>query len=109
MSEAKALNKKGFWREHSAAWKLSGLTQAAYCEQKGINYQSFVYQHNRLAGTSKKPSLNFIKTKPELTKTSGPGGGLFLVLPNGIRLGIGDEVKAALLQTVLSVACGITC
>ncbi len=33
----------GFWKEHSEAWKASGLTQEAYCEQEGISYNSFVY------------------------------------------------------------------
>ena len=39
---------QGFWKDHSAAWKASGVTQKAYCEQAGISYRSFVYQHNRL-------------------------------------------------------------
>jgi hypothetical protein len=30
-----------FWRGHSEAWKLSGLTQRAYCEQQGISLKNF--------------------------------------------------------------------
>lgn len=109
MSGANISDNQGFWREHSAAWKASGLTQKAYCEQEDISYKIFVYQHNRLTAKSKNAPLNFIKAKPELIETSSQGTGLFLVLPNGIRLGINGEVNSILLQTVLSVAVGITC
>lgn len=30
-----------FWRGHSEAWKLSGLTQHAYCEQQDISLKNF--------------------------------------------------------------------
>jgi transposase-like protein len=30
-----------FWRRHSEAWKLSKLTQQAYCEQQGISLKNF--------------------------------------------------------------------
>jgi hypothetical protein len=101
--------KQGFWRAHSEAWKMSGLTQKAYCEQEDISYKSFVYQHNRLTPNQlKNAPINFIKAKPELTEVS-QNTGLILILPNGIRLGINGEVNATLLQTVLSVAGGMEC
>ncbi len=59
MSEANAFNKKGFWKDHSSAWRLSGLTQKAYCAQEAISYPSFVYQHNRLGVPSKKTIIEF--------------------------------------------------
>ena len=31
----------GYWRGHSEAWKLSGLTQKAYCEQHHISLKNF--------------------------------------------------------------------
>ncbi len=109
MSESNTSPKPGFWKGHSEAWKTSGLTQKAYCEQEGISYKSFVYQHNRLTAKSKNVPLNFIKAKPELPEVNSQRAGLFLVLPNGIRLGINGEVNAPLLQVVLSVAGGMTC
>lgn len=30
-----------FWRGHSEAWKLSGLTQREYCEEHNISLKSF--------------------------------------------------------------------
>lgn len=109
MSEINTHIGKGFWKAHSEAWKKSGLTQQAYCDQAGISYQSFIYQHNRLITQSKSTALNFIKAQPELSEVSNQSSGLFLILPNGIRLGINGEVNAVLLQTVLSVAGSMTC
>ena len=101
--------KQGFWKDHSAEWKASGLTQQAYCEQAGISYQSFVYQHNRLSGKSKKSVINFLEAKAELPCLSSQVSGLQVLLPNGIRIGINGEVSAGLLQTVLITAGSIKC
>jgi len=100
---------QGLWKEHSEAWKASGITQQAYCEQEGISYRSFVYQHNRLVSQTKKSSLNFIEAKVESAVISSPAAGLQLMLPNGIRIGIGSEINPVLLQTVLNVAGAVQC
>ncbi|WP_035921298.1 IS66 family insertion sequence element accessory protein TnpA, partial [Legionella moravica] len=72
--------KQGFWKEHSESWKASGLTQQAYCEQEGVSYRSFVYQHNRLASQSKKASLKFIEAKPGSVAINNQAAGLQLML-----------------------------
>lgn len=100
---------EGLWKAYSEAWKTSGLSQKAYCEQEGINYRSFVYQHNRLLRQSKKASLNFIEAKRAAAVMSNHTYGLQLMLPNGIRIGIGAEINAVILQTVLSVAGAVPC
>lgn len=100
---------QGLWKNHSEAWKASGITQQAYCEQEGISYRSFVYQHNRIMSQSKKAPLNFIEAKPESPVISSLASGLQLLLPNGIRIGIGAEINPELLQTVLSVAGAVQC
>jgi hypothetical protein len=100
---------KSYWKDHSEAWKTSNMTQQAYCEQAGISYPSFVYQHNRINRNSKSSTLNFIEAKPELAVINNQNAGLQLILPNGIRIGIGGEVNDALLQSVLRIAGGITC
>lgn len=100
---------QGLWKDHSEAWKASGITQQAYCEQEGISYRSFVYQHNRLMSQTKKAPMNFIEAKPESAVISNPASGLQLMLPNGIRISIGAEINPVLLQTVLSVAGAIQC
>ena len=102
--------KQGLWKEHSEAWKASGLTQQAYCDQEKISYRSFVYQYSRLVSQTKKAPLNFIEAKPvDSAVVSSQSAGLQLMLPNGIRIGIGAEINPILLQTVLSVAGAVQC
>ena len=100
---------QGLWKDHSEAWKESGITQQAYCEQEGISYRSFVYQQNRLMSQSKTVPLKFIDAKPDSAVICSQAAGVQLMLPNGIRIGIGAEISPALLQTVLNVAGGIQC
>ena len=100
---------QGLWKAHSEAWKVSGITQQAYCEQEGISYRSFVYQHHRLMSQSKKVPLKFIEAKPESAVISSQAAGLQLMLPNGVRIGIGAEINPVLLQTVLSVTGAVQC
>jgi hypothetical protein len=108
-TEKKHAYKQGFWKEHSEAWKASELTQAAYCAQQGISYQGFLYQHNRMASKSQRSTMNFVEAKPEAVATSTQTAGLQLMLPNGIRIGITNEVNAALLKTVLAIAGELSC
>jgi len=107
--ENKHAYKEGFWREHSAAWKLSGLTQVAYCAQQGIGYRGFVYQHKRMAMKSEPSALGFVEAKPQTVETSSQTASLQLMLPNGIRIGVANDVNPILLKTVLAIAGGISC
>lgn len=102
-------HEQGIWKGHSEAWRASGITQQAYCDREGISYRSFIYQHNRLMGKSKKAPLNFIEAKTDSAAISSHAAGLQLMLPNGIRIGIGADINSVLLQTVLSVAGAIEC
>lgn len=108
-TENKHRYKQGFWKEHSEAWKSSELTQVAYCAQQGISYQSFVYQHNRMANKSQQSTMNFVEAKPEAVALNTQTAGLQLMLPNGIRIGITNEVNAVLLKTVLTIAGELSC
>jgi hypothetical protein len=97
------------WKEHTEAWKSSGISQQAYCNQESISFPSFVYQHNRLMAQSKKTSLKFIEAKAEPVVLSTQALGLHVVLPNGIRIEIDAEVNPVLLQTVLRIAGAVQC
>ena len=109
-NEKKHAYREGFWREHSEAWKSSGLTQAEYCAQKGISYQSFIYQHNRMSCKEPRTPMSFVKANPEAYAAScNPTAGLQLMLPNGVRIGIAHEVNPVLLKTVLTIAGALSC
>ena len=90
--EIKIVETYDFWKEHSDAWKLSGLTQLKYCEQEGINYPSFVYQHTKLNQKPKSSSMRFIKATTEATNTYIP------IQPEGIRIGVTNEANIGFLQ-----------
>jgi len=107
--ENKPTYKSGFWKDHSSAWKLSELTQQAYCEQTGISYRHFVYQHSRLLKQTKRQASKFIESKPESVSSNNQSAALQLLLPNGVRIGIGHEVNPSLLQTVLTIAGSLSC
>lgn len=98
-----------FWKDHSESWKASNMAQKAYCEEKGLNYRSFVYQHTRLLRQAKKDSLKFIETKPEPAATSVQSTGMLVMLPNGIRISISAELNQTLLQTILTMVGAISC
>jgi|GEM_PF-849166 len=110
-TENKHAYKQGFWREHSDAWKTSGLTQEAYCAHQGISYRSFIYQHKRMAIKAERTrtGMRFVKATPEAVSINNQVAGLQLMLPNGIRIGITNEVNPVLLQTVLTIAGGLPC
>lgn len=109
MESENKLKQPGLWRSHSEAWKTSGLTQKAYCEENGISYGSFVYQHNRMARKAVRSSVKFIERKalPQKPVINTPR--LQLILPNGIRIGIEGEMSTEFLETVLRAAGGIPC
>ena len=108
-SGKKHADKQGFWKEHSEGWKSSGLTQVDYCAQQGISYQRFAYQHHRMACKSQRSTGRFVEVKPEPVTVSIQTAGLQLMLPNGIRIGITNEVNPGLLKTVLTIAGGLPC
>ena len=109
MKASSKIQEQGLWESLSKGWVLSGQSQKAYCEQKGISYRSFVYHHSRLQRQSKKASLNFIELKPEPVVISNQGEGLQLILPNGIRIAIGASVNSVVLKTILSIAGAVQC
>ena len=41
-------SRREHWRVHTEAWSQSGQTQAAYCEQHGLNLKTFAYWRRRL-------------------------------------------------------------
>jgi hypothetical protein len=109
MSDQSKPQGQGFWKEHFESWKVSGLTQQAYCTREEISYQSFVYQHNRANNKINKTPINFIEAKIKSVSDSRGSSGLQVILPNGVRIGFDGELSAALLQTVFSSAGSIKC
>ena len=74
-----------FWQEHISQWRGSGLSQAAYCRQNGLNQNSFSY-HKRKQSTELVPvkSSGFINLP--LPQALPVEESLILNLTNGMQL-----------------------
>lgn len=44
-------SKSGFWSAHIVGWRSSGLSQAAYCRQHGLDLKRFCYWRRTLGPT----------------------------------------------------------
>lgn len=44
--------KSEFWKPHIEGWRASGLSQAAYCRQHGLDMKRFAYWRRTLASTA---------------------------------------------------------
>ena len=55
-SESTPSDKNIDWVNIIKQWKISGLSQAAYCEANKINYNQFIYQNAKLSVHTKASS-----------------------------------------------------
>jgi hypothetical protein len=85
------------WSEHTAKWRTSGLTRIAYCQQYGLQLNSFIYQINRRQdGQSKELTLVPVKVR-----AAPPGGDVVLRGPRGWSLTMASDVSTAWLGELL--------
>lgn len=49
------MSKEDFWQQHIAAWKKSGLSQQAFCQQHDIKPHNLHYWRKRLAASVDQP------------------------------------------------------
>ena len=102
-------DKQAFWTKHWSAWKESGLTQRVYCAAEGINFHNFVYHRHRVSDKSQKMVMNFVEATPELASSNRQTPALQLMLPNGVRIGITNDINPTLLQTIMVSVGGQAC
>lgn len=89
------------WQEHIKAWEKSGLTQKAYCNERGLKLATFGLWRKRLRA-SEQGRISFIKSSPRVQEEGAPGNVVLqLVLPNGVRLGLNKDINEQLLHQVL--------
>jgi hypothetical protein len=89
---ATPVENKVFWQSQIELQKSSGLTRAAYCRQKNLNYHRFgywLYQENR--ATKQSAQLVSVKLKETIQLKPKPSSILCtLKLNNGHSLEIHD-------------------
>jgi len=89
------------WQEHMNAWEKSGLSQKTYCNEQGIKLATFGLWRKRLRATEQK-HISFIKASSRIQEEGTPRNVVLqLVLPNGVRLGLNEDIKESLLHQVL--------
>ena len=92
-----------YWLDHWAAWKASGLSQKAYCNNVGIKLRGLVYSGERLRAKQAISAVNFIEVEEQI----GPPPAhlspvLQIMLPNGVRIGITAEANKLLICQVMT-------
>ena len=91
--------KTAFWQEHIEKWEESGLTQAMYCREHGLNKNAFTWRKRSLSGRV-KPRITQIPTKT-VTEITNIQSSLDLTINDAIRLTIDQNFDPELLKKVL--------
>lgn len=92
------------WRLWIDEQAKSGLTQKAFCEQKGIDasqlsYYKAVFKHQRDASEITTPALVPIKLKESPVMASD----ILMTLPNGVRFTFQSTIHPTHLKNLLEV------
>ena len=92
--------KKRYWENHLKLFKKSGLTQRAYCRQKGISYWSFNHWKRQLEQAAMP--TKFIELKPaEKTNFCEPSV-IEIILANHIKVKVSEDFQAEKLLRILN-------
>jgi hypothetical protein len=85
------------WKNHIETWQNSGLSQAAYCRQQGINAQSFSSQLHafRSQHATESPTLIPVQIQEPLSVP------MVLQLAHGHRLELPPSISAQWLAELL--------
>jgi len=79
------LNKEE-WNKHIQAWKDSGLSQKAFCERQGLNFNTFYYLRSKLLAKQKQSKpVEFAPVKL-VNDTTSVGQHLTMENKHGVKL-----------------------
>jgi len=95
--------KPKYWSKLIAEQEAGGQKVRPFCRERGITEPSFYYWRKRLR---KRETVQFALLATTPADTGSEASGLELVLRNGERLRIGNEVDAATLRMVLEAVRG---
>lgn len=96
------------WRRHVEAWRGSGLSQADYCRQHGLNRKTFSLWTRRDQGDASRdrdrdtsPELIAVQVSPSVPVASAEASTLLLRLPHGAQLELSTAVPPGWLAELL--------
>jgi hypothetical protein len=91
--------KREYWQPHIEAWRLSGLTRRAYCEQNGLKISTLDYWCQKLIRAEKENRMKETGWIPlQLSEDSGSGIDLRI---GRITVSVKPGFDSALLTEVL--------
>ena len=85
------MGKAAFWRRHLAAWRDSGLSQAAYCRRQDISLSSFGYWRGKRDAVPASPALLPLVVSPVPSSMDR----IEVTLPNGLQVRLPSGSDAA--------------
>jgi hypothetical protein len=97
--------RRRFWEKHIEKWESSGLSQADYCRQNGVNIKSFHHWKRRTGRLCSKPVLVELPLSGALSHSftpSAPGSQLCLV-NDRFRIEIGKGFDAEDFERVVRI------
>jgi len=92
------------WRQHIERWQSSGLSQAAYCAQQGINVRTFAA---RLSDYRKRPATDSVALVPVRIAPADPAcvatsaAAMVFTDVHGHRLELSSSVSAGWVAELL--------
>lgn len=94
------------WQQHVEAWRESGLSQADYCHQHGLNRKTFSLWTRRDQGDpsmARDTSLELIavQVSPSVPVATAEASALLLRLPHGAQLELSTAVPPRWLAELL--------
>jgi surfactin synthase thioesterase subunit len=92
------------WRVHMEAWSQSGQTQAAYCEQHGLNVKTFSYWRRRLKTDNQAVRLVQL---PGRALRQAEGTTLRVVVDDRLTIEVADGFNPATLARTVEVLRGL--
>jgi hypothetical protein len=93
------------WQRHVEAWRESGLSQANYCQQQGLNRKTFSVWTRRVQGDlslNKDTPLELLPVQLELSAlVASTPTSVMLRLANGVQLELSTAVSPGWLAELL--------
>lgn len=95
-------DKQSLWEPHIRGWKESGISQADYCRDHGLNIRVFGYWKRKLCRKSPEPGFVPVLIKPAGTVASRSDASLRLIIREDMCVEIGDRFNPDTLRRLLS-------
>ena len=93
------------WRRHVEAWRESGLSQAVYCRQQGLNHKTFSVWTRRVQADpslDKNAPLGLLPVQVEPTASvASTQASMMLRLAHGAHLELSTDVPPGWLAELL--------